>query len=150
MTSCRTTAVWLGRNNSQSVLVHPTFLSRMSVTADHSLSHILPSSPACLRSAGSKLPMISRALGIKSRSVWKDLQDTLEITIQGSATTTGLIQENPSSEQFSSAFSIPHWFAGQVPADDTVTAECDDSSDITHEMTQEDDGTVSLNRHLMI
>lgn len=46
--------------------------------ADHSLSHILPSSPACLRSAGAPLPMISQALGIKSRTVWKDLQDEVE------------------------------------------------------------------------
>lgn len=46
--------------------------------ADHSLSHILPSSPACLRSAGAQLPMISQALGIKSRTVWKDLQDEVE------------------------------------------------------------------------
>lgn len=46
--------------------------------ADHSLSHILPSSPACLRSASAQLPMISRALGIKSRTVWKDLQDGVE------------------------------------------------------------------------
>ena len=109
MTSCRTTAVWLGTNNSQSVLVHPTFLSRMSATADHSLSHILPSSPACLRSAGSKLPMISQVLGIKSRSVWKDLQDRVERTIQDSATTTGPIQEKPFSAQLSSAFLIGLW-----------------------------------------
>lgn len=97
MTSCRTTAVWLGTNNSQSVLVHPTFLSSVSATADHSLSHILPSSPACLRSAGAQLPMISRALDIKSGTVWKDLQDGVERTIQGFAATTGVIQETPSS-----------------------------------------------------
>lgn len=44
MTSCGTTAAWLGMNNNRSVLDHPTFLSlsRTSATADHSLSHILP------------------------------------------------------------------------------------------------------------
>lgn len=46
--------------------------------ADHSLSHILPNLPACLRSAGAQLPMISQALGIKSHTVWKDVQDEVE------------------------------------------------------------------------
>lgn len=98
--------------------------------ADHSLSHILPSSPACLRSAGAQLPMISRGLGIKSRTVWKDLQDGVE------KNHPGFWHRKPPSSvslcSFPPPFSIPHWPVGQVPANDTMTAHCDD---ITREMT---------------
>lgn len=56
VTSCGTTAVWRGLNNSPSVLAHLAFLFSAS---DHSLSHILPCLPACLPSTGPQLPMIS-------------------------------------------------------------------------------------------
>lgn len=64
----------------------PRFFLARPRPADDSLSHILPSTPVCLRNAGAQLHMISRALGIKSRTVSKDLQNALERAIQASDT----------------------------------------------------------------
>lgn len=102
MTSCRATAVWPDMNNRRSVLVHPTILSSTSATVDRSLSHILPRSPACLQRAGSQLSMTLQTWGIKSHTVWKDLQDGMERTIQ--RTTTGLTQETPIALCLSTVF----------------------------------------------
>lgn len=64
----------------------PRFFLARPRPADDSLSHILPRTPVCLRSAGAQLHMISRALGIKSRTVSKDPQNTVERTVQASDT----------------------------------------------------------------
>lgn len=58
-----------------------SFLARQR-QADHGLSHILPSSPACLRSAGAQIAYDITGRSIKSRTVWKDLQNGIEIATQ--------------------------------------------------------------------
>lgn len=145
MTSCKTTAVWLGRNNSRSVLVRPTALSRTPAAADHSLSHILPSSPACLWSAGAQLAMISREMDIKSRTVWKDLQDGMERTIRNFC-----YDHRPGpgtlfpALQFSPPFSISACGTG------ACSWRCGSSLPWHHTWNDASMEHFSLNRHLMI
>lgn len=65
----------------------------MSATIDHSLSHILPSSPACLQSAGAQLPMISQVRGIKRSTVKKRPPGPGGKNHPGFAATASVMQE---------------------------------------------------------
>lgn len=143
MTSCSTTAVWLGMNNYKSVPSIQHFsqkclrpLTAAWVTSFPVLLLVYGVfALSCLR--------YNEALGIKRSTVWEDLQNEVERTIQGLLQLH--MEENPSSGSLLRVFPpfrCPHWSVVNAAPMIPVT-----SHKKWRNLMME---SFSLNRHLMI